>query len=97
MPQEGKSPVVGVSQPNTKCSQVTLAQAMPVLRRLQARGVPLILAKDVYQGFTLAEYKEIMEGLSPRGLSVHLKAESVEEGRAVMEVVRTRAQQKGQR
>jgi len=77
--------------------QVTLQAAMPTLRRLQARQVPLILAKDVYQGFTLAEYAEIMDSLSPRGLSVHLKAESVEEGRAVMEAVRRMAQQKGPR
>jgi hypothetical protein len=46
--------------------------------------MPLVLAKDVYQGFTLDEYSEILEHLSPQGLSVHLKAESVEEGRAVM-------------
>lgn len=72
--------------------RVTLEDAMPTLRRLQARSVPLILAKDVYQGFTLAEYKEILDNLSPRGLSVHLKAESVEEGRAVMEAVRAMAQ-----
>ena len=73
--------------------QVTLQKAMPTLRRLQERRVPLILAKDVYQGFTLAEYAEIMDSLSPRGLSVHLKAESVEEGRDVMEAVKLMAQQ----
>lgn len=70
---------------------VTLEDAMPTLRRLQAHGVPLILAKDVYQGFALTEYTEILNGLSPHGLSVHLKAESVEEGRAVMEAVKTMA------
>jgi hypothetical protein len=52
--------------------------------------MPLILAKDVYAGFTLAEYQEIFDGLSPRGLSVHLKAESVEEGREAMARVRAR-------
>jgi hypothetical protein len=70
---------------------VTLQQAMPTLQRLQAAGVPLILAKDVYRGFSLAEYGEIVDGLSPRGLSVHLKADSIEEGRAVMEAVRKTA------
>jgi hypothetical protein len=71
--------------------QVTLAEAMPTLQRLQANDVPLILAKDVYQGFTLGEYREILDGLSPRGLSIHLKADSVEEGRAVMQAVRATA------
>ncbi len=70
---------------------VTLQDAMPTLRALQKRRMPLILAKDVYQGFTLAEYAEILDGLSPHGLSVHLRAESVEEGRAVMDHVRARA------
>lgn len=72
--------------------QVTLQQAMPTLQRLQARQVPLILAKDVYQGFSLAEYAEIMDGLSPHGLSVHLGAESVEQGRDVMAAVKRMAQ-----
>ena len=66
---------------------VTLQAAMPILRRLQARQMLLILAKDVYAGFSLEEYREILDGLSPRGLSVHLKADSVEEGRAVMAAV----------
>jgi len=70
---------------------VSLQDAMPTLRRLQARKMPLILAKDVYEGFSLEEYDEILDGLSPRGLSVHLKADSVEEGRAVMARVRERA------
>ena len=63
---------------------ITVASAIPTLKRLQALPMPLVLAKDVYQGFTLDEYSEILEHLSPQGLSVHLKAESVEEGRAVM-------------
>jgi hypothetical protein len=71
---------------------VSLQEAMPTLRRLQDSGTPLILAKDVYQGFSLAEYEEILEGLRPRGLSVHLRADSAEEGRAVMEAVSARAQ-----
>jgi hypothetical protein len=70
---------------------ISLSDAMPTLQRLQERRMPLILAKDVYQGFTLQEYKEILDGLSPRGLSVHLAAESVAEGRAVMEAVRAMA------
>lgn len=70
---------------------VSLAQAMPTLQRLQQRAMPLVLAKDVYAGFTFSEYEEIVEGLSPRGLSVHLAAESVEEGREVMEAVIRRA------
>lgn len=70
---------------------VALQDAMPVMQRLQERGMSLILAKDVYQGFTLDEYDEIMEGLSPRGLSVHLAADSAAQGRAVMAAVRSGA------
>jgi hypothetical protein len=73
--------------------RITLQTAMPTLQRLQAQKMPLVLAKDVYEGFTLEEYDEILAGLSPRGLSVHLKAESVAEGQAVMEYVRRRARQ----
>jgi hypothetical protein len=57
---------------------------MPTLQRLQERRMPLILAKDVYQVFAPQEYKEILDGLSPRGLSVHLAAEFVAEGRAIV-------------
>ena len=64
-----------------------LQRAMPTLQRLQARRVPLILTKDAYAGFSLDEYDEILENLSPRGLSVHLKADSVAEGQAVMAYV----------
>ncbi len=63
---------------------VSLHDAMPVLRRLQERRMPLILAKTVYEGLTLEEYREILDSLSPNGLSVHLKAASIEEGREVM-------------
>ena len=63
---------------------ITLQAAMPTLQRLQARKMPLILAKDVYAGFSLEEYREILDGLSPAGLSVHLNTSSVEEGREVM-------------
>ena len=71
--------------------KISLQQAMPTLQRLQAQKMPLVLAKDVYEGFTLAEYEEILEGLSPHGLSVHLEADSVAEGRAVMAYVREKA------
>jgi hypothetical protein len=71
--------------------KVSLQQAMPVLQRLQARGMPLILAKTVYEGFSMDEYQEILDGLAPRGLSVHLCADSVAEGVAVMEAVRETA------
>lgn len=70
---------------------ITLRDALPVLQRLQARHMPLILAKTVYEGFTLEEYAEILDGLSPRGLSVHLKAESAAEGREVMAQVKALA------
>ena len=70
---------------------VTLQDAMPTLARLQARRMPLILGKDSYEGFSLEEYDEILEVLSPRGLCVHLKADSVEEGREVMAHVREKA------
>lgn len=73
--------------------KVTLASAMPTLQRLQAKRVPLILAKNVYEGFSLAEYEEILDGLSPNGLSVHLAANSVAEGQEVMATVRARAKQ----
>jgi hypothetical protein len=36
----------------------------------------------------LEEYWEILDGLTPAGLCVHLKAESVAEGRAVMAAIR---------
>jgi hypothetical protein len=68
--------------------KVSLRQAMPVMQRLQARGVPLILAKTVYEGFSIEEYLEVLDGLSPRGLSVHLHANSVAEGVERMEAVR---------
>lgn len=70
---------------------ITLQRAMPALQRLQARKMPLILTKDAYAGFSLMEYEEILDGLSPRGLCVHLKADSLDEGRAVMSYVRERA------
>jgi hypothetical protein len=70
---------------------VTLAAAMPTLRQLQARGMPLVLAKDVYAGFTLAEYDEILDGLSPAGLSVHLAPAGEQSPGDIMEAVRERA------
>ena len=70
---------------------VTLQAALPTLQRLQARHMPLILAKDVYAGFSLDEYREIMDSLSPAGLSVHLRADSIEEGRSVMAQVQAHA------
>jgi hypothetical protein len=70
---------------------VTLQDAMPTMQWLQARGVPLILGKDSFEGFTLEEYEEILDGLSSRGLCVHLKADSIEEGRSVMAYVHERA------
>ncbi len=66
----------------------SLQDTLPILRKLQAQKMPLILAKDVYEGFSLEEYAEILEELSPRGLSVHLKASSLEEAQAVMDTVR---------
>jgi hypothetical protein len=75
--------------------RITLQAALPTLRRLQAQGMPLVLARDVYEGFTLEEYEEILDGLSPRGLSVHLNAGSVEEGQAVMAYARRRAASSG--
>ena len=63
---------------------IGLDQALPVLRRLQAKKMPLILAKEVYTGFSLEEYAWIIDHLSPSGLSVHLQAGSIEEGQAVM-------------
>jgi hypothetical protein len=74
---------------------ITIADALPVLRQLQQQRMPLILARDVYQGFSLEEYAEIMDALSPRGLSVHMRADSVEEGRAVMAAVKARARRSG--
>lgn len=71
--------------------EITLQRAMPTLQRLQTRRMPLILTRDAYEGFSLTEYDEILDGLSPRGLSVHLKADSVEEGQAVMAYIRERA------
>lgn len=70
--------------------EITLQKAMPTLQRLQARKIPLILTADAYEGLSLAEYEEILDGLSPRGLCVHLKADSLDEGRAVMSYVQAR-------
>jgi len=68
--------------------KTTVSDALPVLRKLQSLKMPLILCKYVEEGFTMEEYKEILDGLSSKGLSVHLKAGSVEEGREVMARVR---------
>jgi len=73
----------------------TFQDALPTLRALQARRVPLVLAKDVYEGFNLEEYAEILDGLSPDGLSVHLKAVDLDEARHVMETVRHWAGRRG--
>ena len=69
-------------------NETTVSDALPVLKSLQEAGMPLVLAKTVYEGFTLEEYAEIRSGLSRRGLSVHLKADSEEEACAVMARVR---------
>lgn len=63
---------------------MSLEKAFPTLKKLQEKNVPLILAKDVYQGFALEEYQLIVENLSPRGLSIHMKAGSIDEGREVL-------------
>ena len=63
---------------------ITLEKAVPVLRKLQEKKMPLILTKEVYQGFSMEEYRFILENLSPGGLSVHLQVGSIEEGQAVM-------------
>ena len=84
-----------VSVPNVRAVNLyfdspgaTLADTYPLLRRLQSRQVPLILAKTVEEGFSWDEYCEIAANLSSRGLAVHLRAASVEEGCAVMDLVR---------
>jgi hypothetical protein len=83
---------------NCSCDSKTVSfrDALPTLRRLQEHNMPIIINKYVEEGFTLAEYEEILDGLSPRGLCVQLKADTIEEGQAVMETVRARAA-KGQR
>ena len=48
---------------------------------------------SLQQRRSLAEYDEILDSLSPNGLSVHLAADSVAEGQAVMDAVRARARQ----
>jgi hypothetical protein len=62
-----------------------IADAMPTLQRLQALDRPLILAKDVYQGFSLAEYEELMAGLRPNGLRLHVNAPSLEDAREIFQ------------
>lgn len=74
---------------------MTLADTLLMLRRLQAARMPLVLAKGVREGFSLAEYEQIMDSLSPRGLSVHLRADSVAEGQEVMAYVRKLARRVG--
>jgi hypothetical protein len=39
--------------------------------------MPLVLNKYVQEGFSLEEYQEILEGLSPRGINVQLKAATI--------------------
>jgi hypothetical protein len=68
----------------------SLADALPTLRRLQSRHVPLVLAKTVDEGFSWEEYSEIVSQLSSAGLAVQLRADSTTEGRAVMEHIRGR-------
>jgi hypothetical protein len=77
---------------NCDSSSLTIDDALPTLRRVQERGKPIIIDAYAEEGFSLDQYEHILEVLSPRGLSVHLKAGSVEEGREVMEYVRQRAQ-----
>lgn len=72
---------------------ISIQDAMPALRRLQALKMPIILAREVYFGFTLEEFDEIMDGLSPNGLMIHMKADSIEEGRAVMSYVKAKVYQ----
>lgn len=71
--------------------KISLNDAIPTLEKLQKAQMPLILAKDVNEGFTLDEYDHIIDKLSPRGLSVHVCSENVEEGRHVMAHVRKQA------
>ncbi len=56
-----------------------IADAIPALQRAQALDMPLILAKDVYQGFSLAEVDELLGALQPQGLSLHVHAGSADE------------------
>ncbi|MFN8007550.1 MAG: hypothetical protein U0V70_11100 [Terriglobia bacterium] len=58
---------------------IPIEQAIPILQRIQARQKALILSKDLYENFTLEEYREILNGLSPRGLCVWLDGQSVEQ------------------
>jgi len=64
-------------------NRTTVRKALPVFAALQARRMPLVIAKDIYRGFSLGEYAEILELLSPAGLAVHLGADSVDEGATV--------------
>jgi hypothetical protein len=63
---------------------VSLDRAMPVLQRIQQHGKGLILSRDLYQNFTLDEFDDIVDVLSPRGLCVWLDAHSIEEAQAVL-------------
>ena len=64
-------------------NRTAVRDVLPVLAALQARKMPLVVAKDIYRGFSLGEYAEILELLSPAGLAVHLGADSVDQGAKV--------------
>lgn len=82
--------------PGVKCiniyfddNRTKVKDKIPILKNLQKMKMPLVIAKDIYDGFTLKEYDEILEMLSPDGLSVHLGAGSIEEANEIIKIART--------
>ena len=63
---------------------ISIDKAIPVLQHIQEHHKSLILSKDLYQNFTLEEYDEIIQGLSPQGLCVWLDGRSVEEAHEIL-------------
>ena len=63
---------------------ISIDKAIPVLQRIQEHGKALILSKDLYENFTLKEYEQILQALSPRGLCVWLDGKTVEEAHEIL-------------
>jgi hypothetical protein len=63
---------------------ISIDKAIPVLQRIQNHHKSLILSKDLYENFTLEEYDEIIQSLSPRGLCVWLDGRTAQEAQEIL-------------
>jgi hypothetical protein len=67
---------------------ISIDKTIPVLQRIQEHGKALILSKDLYENFTLKEYEEILNALSPRGLCVWLDGKTIEEAHEILSLAK---------